>query len=102
MTIIVVWMLAKNLLKRKTKDREKIDQENLDVEDWYSKVQDKIADMDVVLRREREASWAGLSDKEKLNISEVFMQSTFGARDIRKYAFEEKLKIGKMYFLTQE
>ena len=53
------------------------------------------------IKEEREGAWQALSDKEKLNISEVFIQNTFGLRAVRKYNFEEKLKIGKAHFLTR-
>lgn len=94
-------MLYKQFIIRKPNDKKTTYVEQSDVEVWYSNVQERISDMDDSIKEEREGAWQALSDKEKLNISEVFIQNTFGLRAVRKYNFEEKLKIGKAHFLTR-
>ena len=70
-------------------------------EQWYSRAQEKIEQMDPQLRGEKEVVWQALSDEEKLDKSEVFLHNAFSAQILQSYDTETKLKLGKAYFLTK-
>ena len=95
----VGWYLYKRYVKKDRGGRGVDGQESPEV--WYLHSQERIEQMDEQLRSERETAWQAMSDEEKLDKSEIFINNTFGLSVLRGYSFDDKLRIGNAHFLTR-
>ena len=97
---IVVWMVGKYLIKRSKERKESPDSMMDDVEQWYSKAQDRLAAMDDDARVAGETEWDGLDRMEQLTVSDQFMRRRFGDAMTDSYTNDEKLTLGRAYFMA--
>lgn len=70
-------------------------------EEWYRETQERIEELDEQLRNEREDAWAGMSDGDKLDESEIFINNAFGIPFLKGCTNEDKLRFGKAHFMIK-
>ena len=97
---IVVWMVGKYLIKRYREKKAPPPATSDDVELWYGKAQERLADMDEDVRAEREKEWEGLEREEQIAVSDRFMRRRFGESMTDAYTNDEKLTLGRAYYIA--
>jgi hypothetical protein len=97
---IVIWVLVKQGLKRRSGGPKEKESSYPDIESWYGNIQDEIAAMDEDQKKQKELNWQKMSVQERLDFSEQFIRSEFGPKVSRIYRVEEKLKLGKARFIS--
>ena len=98
---MIVWMVGKYLIKRSKERRGESTSTTTtdDVERWYGNAQDRLAAMEGEEAREREGEWDGLDRMQRVTLSDQFMRRRFGDRLTDGYTNDEKLKLGRAYFI---
>ena len=100
LVFIVIWVLVKQGLRRRSSGPKEAESSYRDIEAWYGIIQDAIAAMDEDQKKQRVLAWQKMSAQEQLDFSEQFIRSEFGPKVSRIYRAEEKLKLGKARFIS--
>lgn len=103
LAFIVVWVLAKWLIKRRRGSAAPATPlPPDDLGRWYQDAQYRMAVMDAEERRKRIARWDSLPDDEQLALAERFLQERIGPRALQGLSRREKLALGKVSEVTRE
>jgi hypothetical protein len=98
---IVIWMVVRWLRSRKKQTKQSAEPALDDVNRWYGSTREKIALMEREDIKKREEQWEALPREEKLELSDSFLRDRFGPRIDGKFSAEEKLTLGRTYYLTR-
>jgi hypothetical protein len=95
------WMLYKRYVKKEPwGSRARYSPPQPAVENWYRDTAQKIADMDEIIRDQRESEWKAKSNVEQMEFSDKFMVVKFSEAAVNGYTRKQRLKIGMAHFVA--
>ena len=95
----VVWMVYKRYTGRNKEPYTQRMPTRQGADQWYRDAQEKIANIDDEIKKQRESSWSEMDQDQQLAYSKAFLEGAFGSAVLTRYSTEEILQLGITQFI---